>query len=101
MGKKMVILAGLAIVLLSPSLVISDCVDFRRSTSFYVAGGHSVTFYSGLTPIGRVEIPYCALSPSSNIRLLQTYVCDGDNILVDDSRCVIMSVYPGSTGPLW
>ncbi len=98
MGKKMVILLGLAIFLLCPSLVLSDCVDFRRFTSFYVAGGHSVVFYSGLTPIGRVEVPYCLVSPSSNVQLIRTYVCDGDNILIDDSQCTIMSVYSGSTG---
>ncbi len=98
MKKKTVILVGLAIFLLCPSLVLSDCVDFRRSTSFYVAGGHSVVFYSGLTPIGRVEVPYCAISLSSSVQLMKTYVCDGDNILIDDSQCTIMSVYAGSTG---
>ncbi len=101
MGKKMVILVGLAIVSLCPSLVLSDCIDFKRSTSYYVVGGHSVIFYSGLTPLGRVEVPYCALSPTSSVRLMKTYVCDGDNILIDDSQCTIISVSPGSTGSFW
>ena len=101
MGKKIVILMGLAIVLLCPGLVLSDCVDFRRSTSFYVVGGHSIIFYSGLIPIGRVEVPYCSLSPSSSVRLIKSYVCDGDNIVIDGSQCTIMSVSSTSTGSSW
>jgi len=98
MGKKTAILIGLAIILLCPGLVLSDCIDFGRFTSFYAAGGHSIIFYSGLRPIGRVEVPYCALSPSSNVQLMKTYMCDGDNIMIDGSQCTIMSVSSGSTG---
>ncbi len=98
MGKKMVILMALAIVLLCPGLVLSDCMDLRRSTSFYVAGGHSIIFYSGLMPIGRVEVPYCSLSPSSSVSLIKTYVCDGDKIMIDGSGCTITSVSLGSAG---
>ncbi len=98
MGKKMVMLMGLAIVLLCPGLVLSDCMDFERSTSYYVQGGHSIIFYSGLMPIGRVEVPYCALSPSSSVRLIKSYACDGDDILIDGSKCIIMTVTSASTG---
>jgi len=98
MGKKMVILMGLAIVLLCPGLVLSDCMDFSRSTSFYVAGGHSIIFYSGLIPIARVEVPYCAVNPSSSVRLMKSYVCDGDKIMIDGSMCTIMTVSSASTG---
>ena len=98
MGKKMVILMGLAIVLLCPGLVLSDCMDLRRSSGFYTMGGHSIIFYSGPLPIGRVEVPYCALSPSSNVRLIRSYVCDGDKIMIDGSECTIMSVSLGSAG---
>ncbi len=96
--KKIVILVWLAIVLLCPSSALSDCAELKRSTSIYVAGSHSIIFYSGLMPIGRVEVPYCTVNPSSNVRLLESYVCDGDKILIDGLQCTIMSVYPGSTG---
>jgi len=98
MGKKMVILMGLAIILLCPSLVLSDCMDFIRSTGFYVEGGSSIIFYSGSFPIGRVEVARCALSPSSSVRLMKSYVCEGDKIIIDDSACIIMSVSSASTG---
>jgi hypothetical protein len=97
MGKKMVILMGLAIVLFCPGLVLSDCVDLKRSTSSDVQGGHSIVFYEGLRPIARVEVPYCALNPSSSIRFMSTYVCEGDNLMIDGSKCIIMSISSSST----
>ena len=101
MGKKIVILMGLAIVLLFPGSVLSDCMNLRHSTSFYVAGGHSIIFYAGQFPVGRVEVPYCALHPSSSVRLIKDYVCDGDNIVIDGSACIIVSVSLGAAGSFW
>ena len=88
----MVILMGLAIVLLCPGLVLSDCVDLKRSTSSDVQGGHSIVFYESLRPIARVEVPYCALNPLSSVRLMNSYVCEGDNIMIDGSKCIIISI---------
>jgi hypothetical protein len=99
MRKKMVVLIGLVIVLLCPGLVLSDCLDLKRSTSYYVQGSHSIIFYEGVRPMARVEVPYCALSPSSSVRFINSYVCDGDDIMVDGSKCIIMSVSSGSTSP--
>ena len=101
MGKKVVVLLGVAVTLFSPSTVFSDCADLGRATSWYVQGGHSIIFYGGLMPIARVDVPYCALSPSSSIRLLKGYVCDGDKIIIDGSGCLIMSVSSSSTGSHW
>lgn len=98
MGKKVVVLLGVAVTLFSPSTVFSDCVDLGRATSWYVQGGHSVIFYGDLMPIARIDVPYCALGPSSNIRLLNSYVCDGDKIIIDGSGCLIMNVSSSSTG---
>jgi len=90
-------LMGLAIVLLCPGLVSSDCVDLKRATSSYVQGGHSIIFYEGVRPIARVDVPYCALSPTSIIRLVDSYICDGDNIMIDGSKCIIISISSAST----
>ncbi len=98
MGKKVAVLLGVVVALLSPSIVFSDCVDLGRSTSWYVQGGHSIIFYGGLMPIARVDVPYCALNPSSSIGLLKNYVCDGDKIIIDGSGCTIMNVSSSSTG---
>jgi hypothetical protein len=96
--KTEVILLSVAVALIFPSIVFSDCVDLGRATSWYVQGGHSIIFYNGLMPIARVDVPYCALNPSSSIRLLKTYVCDADKIIIDGSGCVIMNVFSSSTG---
>jgi hypothetical protein len=98
MGKKLIILMSLPIVLLCPSLVLSDCADFSVSTSYYVEGGHSIIFYSGMVPFAHVDVPYCALNPSSRVSLMKSYVCEGDSIMIDDSKCTIMNLSTRSGG---
>ena len=98
MGKKMVVLLAVAVTLFSPCIVFSDCVDLGRATSWYVQGGHSIIFYGGLMPIARIDVPYCALDSSSSIRLIKSYVCEGDKIIVDGSGCLIMNVSSASFG---
>jgi hypothetical protein len=49
-------------------------------------------------PIARVDVPYCTLDPSSSIRLLKSYVCSGDKIIIDGAGCMIMNVFSSSTG---
>jgi len=98
MGKKMVVLLAVAVTLFSPCIVFSDCVDLGRATSWYVQGGHSIIFYAGLMPIAHVDVPYCALNPTSSIRLLKSYVCEGDKIIIDGIGCTIMNVSLSSTG---
>src|SRR5512135_1636582 len=91
------VLMVLVIVLLCPALVLSDCVDLKRASSTYVQGGHSVIFYEGVRPIARVDIPYCFINLTSSIRLTTSYVCDGDNIIIDGSECIITTIASGST----
>ncbi len=91
------VLMVLVIVLLCPALVLSDCVDLKRASSSYVQGGHSVIFYEGVRPIARVDLPYCLLNPTSNIRLTTNYICDGDNIIIDGSECLITTVASATT----
>jgi hypothetical protein len=97
MRKKLLILLALSI-LSFPGIAFSDCVDLGRSTSWYVQGSHSIIFYGGLMPIARVDVPYCTLDPSSSIRLLKSYVCSGDKIIIDGAGCMIMNVFSSSTG---
>jgi hypothetical protein len=98
MRQKIVIFLGLGIMLLSRSIALSDCVDLGRASSWYVQGAHSIIFYGGLMPIARVDVPYCTPNPSSSIRLLKSYVCDGDRMIIDGSGCMIMNVSSSSTG---
>jgi hypothetical protein len=98
MRKKVLILFSFAMLLLSPNPVLSDCVDIGgRFTSFYIQGGHTIIFYRDSWPIAYLDVPYCSLDPSSNIRPIRNYVCDGDKIIVDGEACTIMNVYSSAT----
>ena len=38
------------------------------------------------------DIQSCNVTPTSSIRLLNSKVCDGDDVLTDGSRCTVMDV---------
>ena len=97
MTVKTIILLGLAILLLLPTLASSDCVDLGRSTGWYIREEHKVIFYAGTRPLASLDIPGCTINSSSDIRLIKNYVCDEDNIIVDGEKCSIMTVSSAST----
>ena len=92
MKKNILILSCLALVLLSPNLASADCVDFANFTSFYLPGGNTVVLYAGPVPLAQFDVPDCLVLPSSKIQLLKSYMCDGDELLIDNERCVIIAV---------
>jgi hypothetical protein len=63
-------------ILLFPAFVSADCADLGRFTNWYLETLHTVVFYVGETPLARLEIPNCEVSPLSTIRLIKSYVCD-------------------------
>ena len=100
MKIKIFILLGLAVLLLCPKMVLSDCTDLGRSTSLYVVDDQSIIFYVGNSPLAKIVLDDCTVTRSSNIRLLKTYVCDDDSLLIDGEECSIMTVKLASTGSL-
>jgi hypothetical protein len=100
MGKIILIILSILGLLFSPNLVLSDCTDLGRSTSLYVVDDQSIIFYVGNSPLAKVVLEDCTVTRSSNIRLLKTYVCDDDSLLVDGEECSIMTVKLASTGSL-
>ncbi len=89
--KKMLWLLSLAIVLL-PAFASADCADLGRYTNWILETSHTLVFYYGETPLARIEIPYCEINPLSKILLLNSYVCDSDEIMVDGVACRIITV---------
>jgi hypothetical protein len=83
-------------VLFFPDLATSDCINLGRSTSHYIQGAHTVIFYEGMRPVASLEVPYCSIGRESVIRLTKSYVCDNDNIMIDDDVCSIMTVSSSS-----
>ena len=74
-----------------PDLVSADCMVIGYFDSFYIQQDGAVVLYSGSTPIVKLDMD-CSINPDSRIRLLKNYLCDSDEILVDDSPCKIVSV---------
>ena len=88
--KKIILFTLL--LFLFPNLALSDCVDVRGFTDMYVQGGHTLILYRGRAPVAFLDIPYCSLRPTSDIRLLKSYLCDGEKIIIDGEACTIMGV---------
>jgi len=89
--RKIWTMLGLAISLF-PTFVWADCTDLGMYTSWILETSHTVLLYSGKTPLARVEIPNCEIRPLSTIRLLSSYVCESDEILVDGVACHVITV---------
>jgi hypothetical protein len=91
--KQIVILLLIFSMMLSfPILVSADCLDLGEFTSWVVEDEHTVVFYRQSRPMARLEIPNCSIDPSSNIRLIESYVCDSDDIMIDNEKCHIMTL---------
>ena len=100
MKTNMIIAFGFSLLLISPGFALCDCTGLGNATNWYVSGDQSVIFYVQNTPLAKVTLQDCSVSASSNVRLLKSYVCDSDSLLVDGQECAIMSVTLGSTGSL-
>ena len=98
MGKVILVIISFLILLFSPRLAISDCTDLGHSTDWYVMGDRSIIFYVQNKPLAKIVLQDCTVTPSSNIRLLKTYVCEDDSFLVDGQECSIMTINLASTG---
>ncbi len=90
MKKSILILACLGILVALPTFVLADCGDIGGFSSFSVSGS-TVTLYSGGTPYVKFDVQ-CSIDSTSKLQLIKGYVCDGDEILVDGSRCTVLNV---------
>ncbi len=90
--KKSVLLLSLTVLLFLPGIALADCADLSRYTSWSLESAHEVVFYMGNVPLASLNLPDCDLVPSSTLRLINTYVCDSDSIMVDGGEWTIMTV---------
>jgi len=100
MKKNILILVCLSILLALPNLAVSDCTDLGRVTSWYVQDENTIIGYRQNTPVAKIVLQDCTVNVSSNIRLLKSYVCDEDKIMVDGEECAIMTLISASGGSL-
>ncbi len=98
MKNKIFILLGFAVLLFCPKMVLSDCKDFGRVTSWYVQDENTIIYYSGNKPVAKIVLQDCTVNSSSNIRLPKSYMCDEDSLIIDGEECAIMSLTSASSG---
>jgi hypothetical protein len=89
MKKNILMLLCLGILLAVPNLAVSDCTDFGRVTSWHVQDEHTIIFYSQVKPLAKITLKDCSVLSSSNIRFLETYMCDGEKLIIDGEECYI------------
>jgi len=94
MKKKIFLAFCSAIFFLLPSLSQAECTNVGSFSSFTLEGNNTVILYSGSMPVVRFDIQNCDVKPTSRIRLIQTNVCDGDAIMIDGNRCIMMEIKP-------
>ena len=97
MKTKIFILLSLSILLLSPNMVLSDCLDLGGFTSWKIEGDHTILFYRQNSPIAKVNLKGCTVTESSTVRLTKSYVCNSDSLIVDGQECAIMTISSASS----
>ena len=91
MKKNILFLVCLSILIILPNLVLADCVDIAGFSSFSVTGSNTVTLYSMNKPFVKFDVQG-SIDPTSKLQLIKSYVCDGDEVLVDGFKSTILNV---------
>lgn len=91
MKKYILILVFLGILVVLPNLVLADCADIGGFSSFSVSGGNTVTLYSWNRPFVKFDVQG-TIYPTSKLQLIKSYVCDGDEVMVDGFKTTILNV---------
>ena len=94
MKKNIFFALCLGIFFLLPNLSLAECTDIGGFYSFSLEGVNTVILYAGSGSVARFDVQSCTVQPSSKIQLIKSYVCEGDEILADGSRCTIMEIKP-------
>ena len=94
MNKKIGLALGLGIVLLVPNLSLAECTNIGGFTNFSLVGKNTVVLYAGSSPVAQFDVLDCSVQPTSKIHLIKIDVCDGDEIMIDGSRCTMMEIKP-------
>jgi len=94
MKKSLFLALCLGIVLLVPTLSSAECTSIGGFSNFSLQGNNTVVLYAGSSPVLRFDVLDCSVQPSSKIQLIKSDVCDGDEIMIDGSRCTMMEIKP-------
>ena len=94
MKKNIFFALCLGTFLLLPNLSSAECMHIGYFDSFSLQGNNTIVLYNGTRPVASFDVQNCSVEASSKIELIKNDVCDGDEILIDGSRCTIMEIKP-------
>ena len=94
MKKNLLLALCLGIVFLLPNASSAECTSIGGFNNFSLQGSNTVVLYAGSSPVLRFDILDCSVQPSSRIQLIKSDVCDGDEIMIDGSKCTMMEIKP-------
>ena len=89
MGKLAIIALTLLFLPIGTS---ADCVDVSSSDRWSRVNSHKIILFDGDEPLALLTIPFYFISSTSEIRLIDTFICDWDEIIIDDEVCEIQTV---------
>lgn len=72
---------------LSGSTAWADCADLSNVTNWSDINSHRIVMYQDSKAIAVMEIPYCTILKTSDIRLIKNTVCNWDKIIVSGEVC--------------
>ncbi len=81
-------------VLVVPSLGLAECTNIGGFSGFSLEGTNTVILYAGSLLVARFDVLGCNVQPTSRIQLIKSDVCDGDDIMIDGSKCTMMEIKP-------
>jgi hypothetical protein len=73
---------------------LAECTNIGGFSNFSLVGNNTVILYAGSSPVARFDVLDCSVQPTSKIQLIKSDVCDGDEIMIDGSRCTMMEIKP-------
>jgi len=70
----------------------ADCVDLSSVTNWSDINNHKIIMYRNSKAVAVLDIPYCTILKSSDIRLVKDNVCNWDKIIVSGEVCDVRKV---------
>ena len=91
MKKKLLVLFCLGVSVILPNLVFADCADVGGYSNFVLQGDNTVILYARGVPFTKFDVQ-CPIQSTSQLMFLKSSVCDGDDVMVDGSKCTVLNV---------
>jgi hypothetical protein len=77
---------------LASTFSFAACVDLSSATNWSIINSHKIIMYWESKAIAVLDIPSCDIHSSSSITVNNTYICNGDSIIVSGVACKIRNI---------